>query len=93
MAVRRSYAQAVAAVAKAAPEAGRARLVADTVALYTQPGAPFWALCALCRLWGSMGLQAHTLLDPCQPSRASCDLLAPVHRHELPGMKGERLPL
>jgi hypothetical protein len=40
MAVRRSYAQAIAAVAKCASEAGVSRLVADAVRLYTDPGAP-----------------------------------------------------
>lgn len=37
-AVRRGYAQAVAAVAKCASEAGLARLVGDAVRMYAEPG-------------------------------------------------------
>ena len=39
-AVRRAYAVAVAALARQAPEARVAKLVAEAVELYTEPGAP-----------------------------------------------------
>lgn len=39
-AVRRAFAQATAAVAKTAPETRAAKLVADVVQLYSEPGKP-----------------------------------------------------
>ena len=39
-AVRRAYATAAAALAQQAPEAQVAKLVAEAVTLYTDPGAP-----------------------------------------------------
>ena len=52
-AVRRGHAQAVATVAKSAPEPRAAKLIADAVQLYTDPGA---CLCCVCQILHSVAL-------------------------------------